>query len=117
MENALKHRHEKEIKEMEIKLQNFHNRNVDEIREIKLEANNVVEKAILDTEKHIQEVRTYIYISVLLFHHSVHLFNVFMYFNSCLNTLLIIFSLNITLIVILSNYDTIIFIFHFNFQF
>ena len=39
---------------MEIKLQNFHNRNVDEIREIKLEANNVVEKSILDTEKHIQ---------------------------------------------------------------
>ena len=117
MENALKHRHEKEIKEMEIKLQNFHNRNVDEIREIKLEANNVVEKSILDTEKHIQEVRTYIYISVLPFHHSAHLFNVFMCFNSCLNTLLIIFSLNITSIVILSNYDTIIFIFHFNFQF
>ena len=84
---------ENEIKEMEIKLQNFHNRNVDEIREIKLEANNVVEKAILDTEKHIQEVRTYIYISVLPFHHSVHLFNVFMCFSSCLKTLLLIFFL------------------------
>ena len=64
MENALKHRHEKEIKEMEIKLQNLHKENVDEIREIKLEANNVVEKAIIDTEKHIQEVHTSICISV-----------------------------------------------------
>ena len=64
MEKALKHRHEKEIKEMEIKLQNLHKENVDEIREIKLEANNVVEKAIIDTEKHIQEVHTSICISV-----------------------------------------------------
>ena len=64
MENALKHRHEKEIKEMEIKLQNLHKENVEEIREIKLEANNVVEKAIIDTEKHIQEVRTSSCISV-----------------------------------------------------
>ena len=52
----MKHRHEKELKDMEEKIGDIEIGNITQIREIKEEANNVVEKAILDTEIHIEEV-------------------------------------------------------------
>ena len=54
LEKALKHRHLRDIEE---RVEEIRDSCMEEILQIKCEANSVVEKTILDTELHIQEVK------------------------------------------------------------